>query len=251
MRSWSDFISTTLGMHVDYDQFMACTPARLLDLMRRGAVDAVGCTTPEYVPLAACVDPHTLLIDERSGMQEYVLLVHVGSSFRGVADLRGRPLALYRNGATCLALDWVETLLHASNLEPAGRFFAAITQETKLSRAVLPVFFRQTDVCLVTRHGFETMCELNPQLGKTLRVVALSPTLYTAVFAFHRNCPPAINLQFRTALIHLAETTTGKQLLAMFQVSTFATSDSSALRSTLNLIELAREIQRRRAAAKG
>lgn len=250
MRSWADFVSLTLGMRVDYDPFVACTPARLLDLMRRSAVHAVGCTTPEFVPLAPYVEPNTLLVDVLSGSQEYLLLVHSASDLHTVADLRGHPLSLYRNEVTCLALDWLETLLHGSNLDPGDRFFSAITPNPKLSRTVLPVFFRQADACLVNRRGFDTMCELNPQLGRSLRAVASSPSYYTAIFAFHRDCPPAINRQFRTALIDLAKTATGKQLLALFQTTGFTTRDTSALRSTLALVEAAERIRKRQGAIK-
>jgi ABC-type phosphate/phosphonate transport system substrate-binding protein len=250
MHSWADAVSTVTGMHIDYDRFFFCAPGQLVELMRKSAVHAIGCTTREYLPLAPYVEPNTLLVDITNGLHSYILLVHNESPFRSVADLRGRPLSLYHNQTTCLAMDWLETLLNASKLEPGERFFSTISEIPKLSRTVLPVFFHQADACLVISRGFETMCELNPQLGKALRPIASSPAFLTSIFGFHRDCPAALNAQFRTALMNLTKTATGKQLLSLFQSNALATRDVSVLRSAMTVVESAERIRQRYAAGK-
>jgi phosphonate transport system substrate-binding protein len=250
LRSWADVVSGMVGMPIDYLQHSLCSPNQLLELMRKAAVDAIACTTPEYIPFAAYIDPSVVLITQNGVGYEYVLLVNAKSGFHTVADLRGHPLVLHRNTTTCLAMHWIESLLGASNLGPADRFFSGLMQSTKLSRTVLPVFFGQSDACLVTRSGFQTICELNPQLGVTLRPVATSPPYITALFGFHRDCQPAMKLKFQSALEGLTKSTTGKQLLALFQTEGFATRDVSALRSAVDVVEAAASARRRYAGAK-
>jgi ABC-type phosphate/phosphonate transport system substrate-binding protein len=245
LRSWADVVSGIVGMNIDYERHFLSTPEQLRDLMRQRAIDAVGCTVVDYLPFAEYVDPSGILVDANGRGQEYILLVHRDSRYQKVADLRGRPLTFYRHQYTCLALDWLETLLNASNLEPAERFFAEIKPNLKLSRTVLPVFFRQSDACVVTRDSFNTMVELNPQLGRTLRVIAASPLYTTALFCFHRDCVPAVKVRFRSALVNLAQSPTGKQLLALFQTTGFSARDASVLRSAAELIENAARIRRR------
>jgi phosphonate transport system substrate-binding protein len=251
MRSWADMVSNMVGMHIDYEQYSFATPSRLLELMRTGAVDAVGCTTPDYIPFAAFVDPKLVLVAINAAGEEYVLLVNGKSGIHTVAELRGRPLALYRHPTTCMAIDWVEILLNSLNLGPSERFFGGVTPNPKLSRTVLPVFFGQSDACLVTRNGFETMCELNPQLGTALRTVAASPRYLTSLMGFHRDCEPARKLKFQSALQNLARSATGKQLLAMFQTTGFTGMDASVLRGAVDLVEAAGRIRRRYAGVKG
>ena len=47
-----------------------------------------------------------------------------------------------------------------------------------------------TDACVVARTGFETMCEINPQIGKQLKVIASSPEVVPAVFCFRADYSP-------------------------------------------------------------
>lgn len=251
LQSWADVVSGIVGMRIDYEQYFLSSPTLLLELMRKAVVDAVACTTLDYVPFATFVDPSILLVEPNGVGYEYVLLVNGKSNIRTVAELRGRSLALHRHCSTCLAMSWVETLLGTSNLGPAERFFRAVTQNAKLSRTVLPVFFGQSDACLVTQKGFRTMCELNPQLSLTLRPVATSPSYITALFGFHRDCQPALKLKFQSALEGLAKNATGKQLLALFQTSGFTAKDASVLRSAMDLLETAGRLRRRYAGAKG
>jgi phosphonate transport system substrate-binding protein len=251
LRSWADVVSGIVGMHIDYERHFASSPNQLLELMRKAAVDAVACTTLDYVPFASFVDPDILLVDPNGVGYEYVLLVNGKTNIHNVSELRGRPLAVHRHSSTCLAMNWVETLLSAANLGPSNRFFADVTQNAKLSRTVLPVFFGQSGACLVTQSGFRTMCELNPQLGVILRPLATSPSYITALFGFHRDCQPALRMQFQSALEGLASNATGRQLLALFQTQGFCARDVSVLRSALDLVEAAERARRRYAGVKG
>ncbi len=251
LRSWADVVSTMVGTRVDYEQNFLATPTQLLECMRKGTVTSVACTTPDYLPLAPYMDNKVVLVEVNGVGYEYVLLVNSASSIRRLADLRGKSLGLFKSATTCLAMNWVETLLNASNLGPSDRFLAAVTANPKLSRTVLPVFFRQSDACLVTRSGFSTMCELNPQLNKALRVLAASPPYIGSLFGFHRDVLPSAELKFKSALENLAKSPTGKQLLALFQTSGFSARDGSVLRSAVELLEESDRIKRRYGRGRG
>ena len=151
----------------------------------------------------------------------------------------------------CLAMDWVESLVNTIHLGPSDRFFAGVTPNGKLSRTVLPVFFGQVDACLVTQSGFQTMCELNPQLAVTLRALATSPPYITSFFGFHRACQPEVRIKVQLALQDLSKNTTGRQLLALFQTKGFIAKDASVLRSAVDLVEATGRAGRRYAGAKG
>jgi phosphonate transport system substrate-binding protein len=101
---------------------------------------------------------------------------------------------------------------------------------------VLPVFFRQADACLVTRLGYATMCELNPQLAKQLRILAESPKLLTSFLAFHKDCPPETRRKFRAAVTELHKSVVGRQALMLFGSTRLVPVDISALRTSLELL---------------
>src|SRR6185369_7062487 len=98
--------------------------------------------------------------------EEYLLLVHQDSNFGNLASLRGRDLLYYDNPVMCLSFPWLETVLASEGIPSATNFFHAEVPKLKVSSAALPVFFRTADACLVNRRAFETLVELNPQVGR-------------------------------------------------------------------------------------
>ena len=161
---WADTFTRGTGVRIDYPPEVITPSARLLQKVRLGEVDVFSCTTREYLQIAAYTDQHQLMVDKSytgGGGEEYLILVRTDSGIRSFADLRGRRLARYSAVVMDLASDWLEMLLRASNLGPAESFLK-ISTDTKGSRIILPVFFRQTDACLVSRRTFDTMVEMNP-----------------------------------------------------------------------------------------
>ena len=54
---------------------------------------------------------------------------------------------------------------------------ARIKEAQKPSQALMPVFFRQADACVASRHYFEVNSELNPQIQRELMSISNSPGL--------------------------------------------------------------------------
>ncbi len=82
---------------------------------------------------------------------------------------------------------WLDTFLVKQGLTRSKYFFTNIKEVDKVSQAVLPVFFKQADACLVSRSGFETMVELNPQIGEQLAIQATSPGFILGGVFFRRD----------------------------------------------------------------
>jgi phosphonate transport system substrate-binding protein len=117
----------------------------------------------------------------------------------------------------CLARPWLDTVLLEHKLGRAQDFFASISEEPKINKTVLPVFFRKADACMVTRKAFQTMCELNPQLGRQLQVLLASPGLVTGGFFFREGYPAHEQDLFVAELAGVRKTPAGNQVLTVFQ----------------------------------
>lgn len=234
MKAWADVVARQTDLRVEPE---LCTSAELLRKVRNRQVDAFSINILEFVRVARYVDP-TLVIEESdaTGGQEYLLLVHQASGIRSLADLRGRSLVLYQNKRTCLGRIWLDTLLASAHLGAAATFLGRVDSSPKLSHVVLPVFFRQTDACLVTRPGYATMCELNPQLAKQLRILAESPKLVTTLLAFDRDSSPETRRKFRVAITELHNSVVGRQALMLFGTAHLVPADISALHTSLELL---------------
>jgi ABC-type phosphate/phosphonate transport system substrate-binding protein len=234
VKVWSDAVSSQTGVWIVP---RLLTTDQLVEQVRNRQLDAFSLNILEFMRVASYADPR-LVVDQyyETGGDEYLLLVPAASNIRTVADLRGRSLILYQNTRTCLAKIWLETLFAQAHLGPVDSALGRIEYSTKLMRVVLPVFFGQSNACLVTRRGFETMCELNPQLGKQLRSLEASPKLLTTFMAFCKDVPEARKQKFLTALESLHKTAAGRQALMLFGGSRLVVADGEGLRESRDLL---------------
>jgi phosphonate transport system substrate-binding protein len=192
-------------------------------------------TAEEYSILNAALLSSNAIVGMRGGQmtEEYLLLVRRDSDIGRIEDLRGRSLIFFHNARASLAPIWFETLLLKSGLGQTSQFCGRVTQAVKLTQAVLPVFFRQADACLVTRQGFETMVELNPQIGQQLKTLEASPAMLPVVFVFRSDYSDPLKHQIESKI---PSTVAGRQFLTLFQCDSMETHPVSVLDSALELL---------------
>jgi phosphonate transport system substrate-binding protein len=237
VKVWGQTVAKERGVPVDPEPRILKATADLYEALARSEVDAVGMTAIEYAGLAQKVALDPVFVTYNAGRmeEEYVLLVHEQGPIRGVADLKGRTLLYYQNPRACLAPAWVDTLLAEKGLALAAGFVGKTEYSTKLSKVILPVFFRQWDACVATRSGYETICELNPQVGKQLRIIAVSPGLVPAVFAFRSGFQSAFKDKLIEGIAELHKTPAGQQVLTIFHSDRVEPRPASILQTTLAL----------------
>ncbi|HUO28951.1 MAG TPA: PhnD/SsuA/transferrin family substrate-binding protein [Bryobacteraceae bacterium] len=243
MRTWADAVARQTGLRFQPE---LCTSSQLIQKVRKNEVDAFSLNIFEFARVAAYAGPEVVVdASQLPGGDEYLLLVNRAGGIARLADLRGRSLLVQKNSRTCLAKIWLDTLLASARLERADAFLGRIEDSPKLSRVVLPVFFRQTDACLVTRLGYETLCQLNPQIGRELRPLAVSPKVVTTFLAFQKTNRPDVQRRFVAAVTHLQDTVAGQQVLMLFAGSRMVAVDSSVLASALDLLHAYQRIEGR------
>jgi ABC-type phosphate/phosphonate transport system substrate-binding protein len=246
LRIWAGVIEKQSGLKIDQTRGLLASPVEVLQAVRNGLVDGFAATVPEYVQMAAYCDPDLFVLDNKhaNGGEEYLILAHAATGIRSAPDLRGRSLIVHDASVTCLADAWLRVLL--AQVAGGGRkeFFGTVARDASISRGVvLPVFFRKADACLVARSAFDTMCELNPQLARELRIVAKSPKVVPVLTGFHRNCPAESKKKLSSALVTLQHSIIGGQVLTLFQSRGIVAGDSSALRGTLEMLSTAERIK--------
>ena len=158
------------------------------------------------------------------------------SPIKGIGDLRGRSLICIDHPRACLAPLWLDTLLAQQGLLPADRFFGKVTRTQKVSQSVLSVFFRQADVSLTTRNGFQTAAELNPQVGQQLRVLATSPEMVNQLFCYRPDYPASLRKQTTLAATTMHLTPNGDQMQTVFKVDRLEEQPLTCLDSARELL---------------
>ncbi|MCX6623326.1 MAG: hypothetical protein NTY38_20120, partial [Acidobacteria bacterium] len=70
---------------------------------------------------------------------------------------------------------------------------------------------------LATKRGFDTMCELNPQVARGLKIIASSPPMVVSFYAFRRNYRSVYRERLIQAISGLHTSAAGRQLAMLFQ----------------------------------
>jgi ABC-type phosphate/phosphonate transport system substrate-binding protein len=214
----------------------------LIRTVRQGSLDCYGFTAPELAKLLDLTDPSTIVLQDylADGM-EYVLLVHRENGFKKLADLRGAHLVSHLHRDMVLLPAWLGTLLGSNGLPQSAHFFSQETMSDKINQVVLPVFFRRIDAACLAHQSWETAVELNPQLGRDLVPLAVSPRLIPIGFAFRRNTSVEMRKALVASILNISSDAAGQQIVDLYQSRSFAVRPLSAMNPTLAML---REFER-------
>lgn len=238
VRAWAQTVAQQSGIPTDPNAQIADRLDLLAKALETRAIDAVGVTVPEFAELRRTTVFDPLFCGKISGAPtvQYVLLVATNSAIQSPADLPRRTLNFFQHPRTCLAQLWLDRLLAQQGVPPAEQILDRLITTSKLPQAVLPVFFGKADACLIDRLGFDTMVELNPQLGRKLKVLAQSDPMIPTLFCLRKDYAPPFREQLVQALTHLHETTSGRQVLTVFQLDQLLATSPESLASGLSLL---------------
>ena len=80
-------------------------------------------------------------------------------------------------------------------------------------------FFGQVDACLVSRNSYNISAELNPQLGRQLRVLEQSPGFVTGIIAVRKGLEKANRDAIMKILTEMYTDPKGKQIMTLFRIN--------------------------------
>ncbi len=170
-------------------------------------------------------------------LHEYVLLVSGDGDTMSLGGLQDRTLILETGGKGRLPGMWLDVLLLRAGLLDSRTFFSTIREVTGTSRAVLPVFFGKADACVVAREGLEAMVELNPQLGETLGILAVSPGFLRELVCMREDVYERSGDTILESLLSLHDDPHGRQLLRLLHVDKVVRTEAGFLDELIALSE--------------
>jgi len=240
MQIWLKRMSQDLNVVIEFNPKVFDLTEEILRRIRGGQVDAVALNILEYRQVADVLDPSQIIAEGGdAGLQQYLLLAKRSSGIQHLVDLRGRRLCVLKSPKMCVASVWLSTILDEAHCGQSEQFFGSVIPDTKASRVVLPVFFGQAEACLTSKRGFDTMCELNPQVAKELNVIATSPAMIVTFYIFHKNYRGVSRERFAKAYSDLPISAAGRQLATLFQFENLVAKDAGCLAPALGILDMA------------
>jgi phosphonate transport system substrate-binding protein len=253
VKAWALALARERGVPMSIEPIVLSGDAALMKALRDASIDGAAVTTEEYLSLDAELQGTNLFMSFIGGhyTEEYLLLVRADSAIANLRGLRGRKITVFDNPRASLAPLWLDVILSEQGLGAPAEHFGQLLKAQKLAKVVLPVFFRQQDACIVTRRGFETMCELNPQVRAQLRVLATSPQLVPALGFIRRSYDSPLRDALLGALKGLEKSPAGTQVLTLFQSDQLHEAPATLLGTARELVEAHRRLKPANAGAAG
>ena len=204
----------------------------LAKAFRQNRVHAVSTTVEECMLLG--VEPEKIFLPatEKGPHVRYAIIVHRDGDITGLDGLMSRKLVTHQTQRMVLAQPWLEALQASQAARPVNRSLGNLTTVENASKSILQVFFRQAHAALVTEDAFALAGELNPQLRKDLRVLAMSSPFITSFFMFRPTWQGQSRERMEAAIMGLHTTPGGRQVLTVFQSSRMETQPGSILDPT-------------------
>lgn len=219
MKVWAATLADERGIRVDPDVQVYGSRSTAEEAVRDRRVDALTLLLEEYAGFPRDLVSGPFFRDEVDGQthEEFVLLSRKDRDLSALKDMQGGKLGIHDNRSAGLASAWLDAQSAHAGLAAAGELFASVESKSKLSAVVLGVFFGQHDAGLVSRGGFLSMAELNPQVAEQLRIVKASPPIIPGVFCFRKDLVSTQKERFLREVLRLHESVVGAQVLRVFK----------------------------------
>jgi ABC-type phosphate/phosphonate transport system substrate-binding protein len=189
--------------------------------LKNNRVDIVVLIAQEFAQLRERVPLSAVLSADygRHFYDELLLLVRNDSGIIRMEHMRGKTIRIESGQKGTIPILWLDSYLLARYATDSRSFFANITEYPRASQVIMPVFFKQSDACLASRDSLETMSELNPQIGRSLRILETSPGFVTGLLAVRRDISnPRRDAMVKT-ILDIHNDPKGRQLLTVFRIN--------------------------------
>jgi len=188
--------------------------------LAKGEINSIGLSAIEYLSMKQKnqVIPLLSYFKNNSPYETYLLMVHQESPYRSIRDLRGKSIIVEEGRKGIGPLYWLDTLLRESGLPEHKVFFAGMKKEESANKSAVPLYFKQTDACIITRSSYRVLSEMNPQCTRSLRVLKESLPLVQNMVCVSRSFPDKVKEDFVNVGSNMALDVEGKQILMLFQL---------------------------------
>lgn len=231
-------ITAELKMNISDKVIMFTTLKSMMDAVRKGELELVSIPSLEYLRIRETVPliPSFVGIAPNGPGNKFVIVTRKDSGIYSFPNLNGKSIILPPSSIYEAGHLWLDVLLLKAGITKRETFFSHFRETTKISKAIMEVFFKQADAAIVTRKALEISRQLNPQLETQLVVIAESDSLSDFVVCMNPNTSESFRKSLYDAMVRLNDSKSGKQLYVIFQTDGISPFKPSYLEGLENLV---------------
>jgi ABC-type phosphate/phosphonate transport system substrate-binding protein len=205
--------------------------------INRGEIDLVAMSTVSYLQVKDQLnaEPFFVPVYDDKIENSYVLLVLKSKNISKIDQLRNKTFIIEKGLGGHFARLWADTLLFEKNLPESTVFFKTILSVDKASSAALPVFFGQSDACIIRKNSYELLAELNPQINEKLKILHESEPILIVVLLMRKDLSVDLKKMVIKSSQDLHKLHGSKQLMVMFHTAQLLPYKPEYLKNIENL----------------
>jgi ABC-type phosphate/phosphonate transport system substrate-binding protein len=194
--------------------------ASLLRALQTNEVNMAALASTSYLKIKDTlpVEPFFVPLSKGQVGEEFCLLAHRQRGITAASQLKNRKLLYFpRCSPNSPQNLWLDYFLKSEGLGNREQFFQSVEVTETPSQAILPVFFGKIDACYVPRQAFETMAEMNPQVGRDLQILVHSPLLLRGLLIIRSDVDGKLREAVKESLTVMEKQPQGKQILTLLR----------------------------------
>ncbi|MCB0746394.1 MAG: PhnD/SsuA/transferrin family substrate-binding protein [Ignavibacteriae bacterium] len=217
----------------------------IIRALNENKLDFISLPTTDYFNIMkkTAIEPYFMALGDANTGINYILVARKDKNISSIRDLKNSQIILHSGSFEKLVKMWLETILN-EHKEKSTNFFSEVTVADKPSQALLPVFFKQKDACIVLEPSYNSMLELNPQLKNELMIIEKSPEFVGGIMCINKNVSEDIKKIALDTAKKLSKTTSGKQILALFKAKKLVKYNPEYLKKTKELYDKYNKIKK-------
>lgn len=161
----------------------------------------------------------------------FITLVSQNSANKDWKDLHKASIILQENDKEA------ELYVQDALLRANGKVDIELIPIRSRQRAVIQLFFGKADAAVVTLNTFKLAKELNPQIGKKLRIMENSGITSSGLGFFRKGLDPKAKKLMIESALRLDSDVRGRQMLALFQTESIIETKLEDLQPIKKLYE--------------
>ncbi len=217
--TFRDRVQKRLNKNITFTSKVYNSIKEMIDALNHGEVDILSISADEYFALKkqADVSPCIAVVNKEDPSEQYCILKRKDSPINKLGDFSGKILDLPTLRLHPMLEEWLFNLLMKNKMPEIKKTFGQVIISDKESSAVYNVFFNKADLAIVRKSVWDAVCDLNPQLNKSLTVFMVSPPMVLSFTVSNNKSDQEIIkiIIDEAALLHL--TTGGKNILQIFK----------------------------------
>lgn len=201
--------------------------------------DLISVPSDQFFELNKFVDlePCLKVVSSEEYFSQYALISSHLKGINSIPDVKNKSFAIPLGYKDWLVEKWIDVLLRRNKLNGIEKTFNAVNLYNNESKVVYDIFFSKIDCGVVRISTLNTLFELNPQLKKSIKVLASSPQFIPSILSYRKDRKSELLDLVIEEAKELHKTENGRSILKIFKAIRVDKSNISELQSVKLLLD--------------